>query len=58
MQEAELEHEIKMPPENAARVPAQAAADPTALSAAADMLAAAERPEIARDARQPLGVDR
>jgi acetolactate synthase I/II/III large subunit len=59
LQEAELEHEIKMPPDSAARVPAQAAADPTALSAAADMLAAAERPAIVADfaARPPHGWD-
>ena len=59
LQEAELDHDVVMPPESAARVPAQAAPDPTALSQAADMLAAAERPAIVADfaARPPHGWD-
>ena len=57
LQEAELDHEIKMPPKSAARVPAQAAPDPTALGEAAEMLAKAERPAIVADfaARPPHG---
>ena len=44
LQEAELEHEITMPPEDGVRVPAQAAPDPQALKEAADILAAAGTP--------------
>ena len=59
LQEAELDHEVVMPPENAVRVPAQAAPDPTALNQAADMLSSAERPAIVADfaARPPHGWD-
>jgi acetolactate synthase-1/2/3 large subunit len=48
-----------MPPKSAARVPAQAAPDPTALGEAAEMLAKAERPAIVADfaARPPHGWD-
>ena len=59
LQEAELDHDVAMPPASAARIPAQAAPDPTALTQAADMLAAAERPAIVADfaARPPHGWD-
>ncbi|MEK9692949.1 MAG: hypothetical protein VW235_08470, partial [Rhodospirillaceae bacterium] len=59
LQEAELEHEIAMPPKDGVRVPAQAAPDPQALKEAADILAAAERPAIVADfaARPPHGWD-
>ena len=59
LQEAVLDHDVVMPPASAARVPAQAAPDPTALTQAADMLAAAERPAIVADfaARPPHGWD-
>jgi acetolactate synthase-1/2/3 large subunit len=57
LQEAELDHEIELPPHNAARVPAAPAPDPTALANAADALVAAERPVIIADfaARPPYG---
>ena len=46
MQEQKLEHEVKLPPENAVKVPARMGPDPAALEKAADMIAAAERPVI------------
>jgi acetolactate synthase I/II/III large subunit len=44
LQEAELDHEVKLPPPGAVRAPAAPAPDPAALANAADALAAAERP--------------
>ena len=57
LQEAELDHEVKLPPLGAVRVPAAPAPDPVALANAADALAAAERPVVIADfaARPPYG---
>ncbi|HJU17773.1 MAG TPA: thiamine pyrophosphate-binding protein [Stellaceae bacterium] len=57
LQETELDHEVKLPPQDAARAPAAPAPDPAALTRAADALAAAERPVIIADfaARPPHG---
>ena len=49
LQEAALDHDVAMPPEDNVHVPAQAMADPTALEKAADTLAAAKRPVIVAD---------
>lgn len=59
LQEVELDHDVKMPPIDAARVPAAPSPDPVALAKAADALAAAERPIIIADfaARPPHGRD-
>ena len=59
LQEAELDHDVAMPPEDNVHVPAQAMADPAALEKAADTLAAAKRPVIVADfaARPPHGWD-
>ena len=38
LQEAELDHEVTLPPDDAARVPAAPAPDPSALAKAADTL--------------------
>ncbi|MDE0030697.1 MAG: thiamine pyrophosphate-binding protein [Deltaproteobacteria bacterium] len=59
LQEAALDHDVAMPPEDNVHVPAQAMADPAALEKAADTLAAAERPVIVADfaARPPHGWD-
>src|SRR5438270_8517511 len=45
-QEQKLEHDVKLPPEAAVKVPARIGPDPAALEKAADMIAAAERPVI------------
>jgi len=57
LQEAALDHEVRLPPHDAAWVPAAPAPDPVALANAADALAAAERPVIIADfaARPPHG---
>lgn len=59
LQEAELDHEMKLPPLDAVRVPAPPSPDPAALAKAADALAAAERPVVIVDfaARPPHGWD-
>ena len=59
LQEAELDHDISMPPENSPRVPAQAAPDPVALDKAVEMLINSVRPAIVADfaARPPYGWD-
>ncbi len=59
LQEAVLDHDVAMPPEDNVHVPAQAMADPAALEKAADTLAAAKRPVIVADfaARPPHGWD-
>jgi len=59
LQEAVLDHEVVMPPEDNMTVPAPVMADPTALEKAADTLAAANRPVIVADfaARPPHGWD-
>src|ERR1700730_10210998 len=56
-QEAELDHDVPLPPHGAVRVPAAPAPDPAALANAADALAAAERPVVIADfaARPPHG---
>jgi len=46
MQERKLDHEVKLPPDGAVKVPARMGPDPRALARAADMIAAAERPVI------------
>ncbi|HZZ95204.1 MAG TPA: thiamine pyrophosphate-binding protein [Usitatibacter sp.] len=46
LQEQKLEHEVKLPPADAVKVPARIGPDPAALAQAADMIAAAERPVI------------
>src|SRR5207249_4697807 len=57
LQEAELDHDVPLPPHGAVRVPAAPAPDPAALANAADALAAAERPIVIADfaARPPHG---
>jgi acetolactate synthase-1/2/3 large subunit len=46
LQEQKLDHEVKLPPADAVKVPARIGPDPAALAQAADMIAAAERPVI------------
>jgi acetolactate synthase-1/2/3 large subunit len=46
LQEQVLDHDVPLPPANAARVPSRLAPDPTALAEAAALIAAAERPVI------------
>jgi acetolactate synthase-1/2/3 large subunit len=46
LQEQVLDHDVLLPPANAARVPSRLAPDPTALAEAAALIAAAERPVI------------
>ncbi len=59
LQEAELDHAVKLPPLDVARTPAAPSPDPAALAKAADTLAAAARPVIIADfaARPPHGWD-
>jgi acetolactate synthase-1/2/3 large subunit len=46
LQEQKLDHEVKLPPPDAVKVPSRLGPDPAALAKAADMIAAAERPVI------------
>jgi acetolactate synthase-1/2/3 large subunit len=46
LQEQKLDHEVKLPPPDAVKVPSRLGPDPAALAKAADMLAAAEHPVI------------
>jgi acetolactate synthase-1/2/3 large subunit len=46
LQEQKLEHEVKLPPAGAVKVPSRLGPDPEALARAADMIAAAEHPVI------------
>ncbi|MGZ5697692.1 MAG: thiamine pyrophosphate-dependent enzyme, partial [Usitatibacter sp.] len=46
LQEQKLDHEVKLPPPDAVKVPSRLGPDPAALARAADMIAAAERPVI------------
>jgi len=46
LQEQKLEHEVKLPPPDAVKVPSRLGPDPQALAKAADMIAAAEHPVI------------
>jgi acetolactate synthase-1/2/3 large subunit len=57
LQEAQLDHDVEMPPSDAITVPTAPAADPVALIKAADTLAAANRVAIIADfaARPPHG---
>jgi acetolactate synthase-1/2/3 large subunit len=57
LQEQPLDHEVAMPPADAARVPTRIAPEPAALAAAADMIAAAARPVIIAEyvGREPEG---
>jgi acetolactate synthase I/II/III large subunit len=57
LQEAALDHEVPLPPADAASVPAAPAPDPAALASAADALIAARHPVIIADfaARPPYG---
>ena len=57
LQEAQLDHDVEMPPPGAIDVPAAPAADPTALEKAANTLATANRVAIIADfaARPPHG---
>ena len=57
LQEAQLDHEVEMPPDGAIEVPAAPSADPVALEKAADTLAGAGRVAIIADfaARPPHG---
>ena len=57
LQEQKLDHEVKLPPPDAVKVPARMGPDPEALARAADMIAAAERPVIIAEyvGREPEG---
>jgi len=57
LQEAQLDHEVEMPPAGSAEVPTAPSPDPIALAKAADSLAAANRVAIIADfaARPPHG---
>jgi acetolactate synthase I/II/III large subunit len=59
LQEAELDHDVRLPPAAAVPMPAAPAPDPAALAKAADALLAAERPVILADfaVRPPAGWD-
>jgi acetolactate synthase I/II/III large subunit len=59
LQEQTLEHEVAMPPRDAARVPSRISPDPAALARTADLIAAAERPVIIAEyvGREPEGFD-
>jgi len=46
LQEQKLEHEVKLPPPGAVKVPSRLGPDPQALAKAADMIAAAQHPVI------------
>ncbi len=46
LQEQKLDHEVKLPPPDAVKVPSRLGPDPAALAKAADMLAAARHPVI------------
>ncbi len=46
LQEQKLDHEVKLPPAGAVKVPSRLGPDPAALARAADMIAAAQHPVI------------
>ena len=46
LQEQKLDHEVKLPPPGAVKVPSRLGPDPAALARAADMIAAADHPVI------------
>ncbi len=46
LQEQKVDHEVKLPPADAVKVPSRLGPDPAALARAADMIVAAERPVI------------
>jgi acetolactate synthase-1/2/3 large subunit len=57
LQEQKLDHEVPLPPQQAARVPSRFAPDPKALADAADLIAAAKKPVIIAEyvGREPEG---
>ncbi len=57
LQEQKLDHEVPLPPPQAAKVPSKLAPDPKALAAAADLVAAAKKPVIIAEyvGREPEG---
>jgi acetolactate synthase-1/2/3 large subunit len=57
LQEQKLDHEVPLPPPQAAKVPSKLAPDPKALAAAADLIAAAKKPVIIAEyvGREPEG---
>ena len=57
LQEQKLDHDVAMPPAEAAKVPTRMAADPAALERVANLIAAAERPVIIAEyvGREPAG---
>jgi acetolactate synthase-1/2/3 large subunit len=59
LQEQPLDHEVALPPRNAAKVPARIAADPQALKEVSKALLKAERPVIIAEfvGRDPEGFD-
>jgi acetolactate synthase-1/2/3 large subunit len=59
LQEQKLDHEVPLPPQEAARVPSRLAPDPKALADAADLIAAAKKPVIIAEyvGREPEGFD-
>src|SRR6202521_6099716 len=59
LQEQKLDHEVKLPPAAAVKVPSRLGPDPAALAKAADMIAAARSPVIIAEytGRDPEGFD-
>src|SRR5258707_8695546 len=57
LQEQKLDHEVPLPPQQAARVPSRLAPEPKALADAADLIAAAKKPVIIAEyvGREPGG---
>ncbi len=57
LQEQRLDHEVPLPPPHAAKVPSRLAPEPTALAAAADLIASARKPVIIAEfvGRDPEG---
>jgi acetolactate synthase-1/2/3 large subunit len=59
LQEQPLDHDVALPPADAARVPTRIAPEPDALARAADLIAAAEKPVIIAEyvGREPAGFE-
>jgi acetolactate synthase-1/2/3 large subunit len=57
LQEQKLDHEVPLPPPQAAKVPSRIAPDPKALAAAAELIAAASKPVVIAEfvGREPEG---
>jgi len=57
LQEQKLDHEVPLPPPQAAKVPSRLAPDPKALAEAADLIVAAKKPVIIAEyvGREPAG---